>query len=109
MCDYSEKVDCTHAPLVYPPTENHVVMQEIKGTTAINFLIIKTCCYFLLLFLEGAPNTSKCTPGSIYRLNPQCTSAVLCRYGFTEIVECPSGLAYDSVTDKCLLAHLAKC
>lgn len=31
VCDYSEKVDCKSDPLVYPPTENHVVMQELKG------------------------------------------------------------------------------
>lgn len=81
--------------------------RQVRHCYIIYFFCIKL---FIVKILDGTtPSTAKCTPGSIYRLNPQCTSAVLCRYGFTEIVECPSGFAYDSVTDKCLLPHLAKC
>lgn len=50
-----------------------------------------------------------CKPGEVLPLDALCNSAARCREDKAEIIQCPPGLAYDSVFDKCMSQHLARC
>ncbi|KAK4883125.1 hypothetical protein RN001_006444 [Aquatica leii] len=89
VCDYKYNVHCFKEPFVYQPpqTQNHI--DKIPAGV-----------------LTAAKN---CEPGKVFKLADDCSSAVLCRQGMTEVVYCPNGLAYDPPSDRCLPQHLAKC
>ncbi|CAG9858228.1 unnamed protein product [Phyllotreta striolata] len=86
-CDYSYNVNCNEKPKMY----------EITADSIHN------------LPSDYQKQVNNCKPGLVFRLNPQCSIACLCREELAEIVRCPNGFAYDSKTDKCVLAHLANC
>ncbi|KAK5650522.1 hypothetical protein RI129_001551 [Pyrocoelia pectoralis] len=89
VCDYSHNVDCNREPFVYQPPQIADTIQKIP---------------------IGILNAVKeCQPGKVFSLNNDCSSAVLCRKGETEVVYCPTGLAYDAPSDRCLPLQLAKC
>jgi len=50
-----------------------------------------------------------CKPGTIFRLNADCSHVSLCRNGYAEFVRCPGGLSYDLVSDKCTYPDMAVC
>jgi hypothetical protein len=50
-----------------------------------------------------------CTEGALHRLNEDCSQVSLCREGKTEVINCGSDRAYDSVEDRCVAKHLARC
>ncbi|XP_050308614.1 peritrophin-44-like isoform X2 [Anthonomus grandis grandis] len=84
LCDYSYRVDCTKEPQIFQRKIEHNMQDMIA-------------------------QVQNCTPGTVFALNPQCTSACRCREGVAEIIQCPSGFAYDIQLDKCLPLHLARC
>lgn len=60
------------------------------------------------MFLALIDATAGCTPGQVFRLNAECSSAALCRNSVTEVIHCPAGLAYDAPSDRCLPLQLAR-
>ncbi|XP_066156321.1 protein obstructor-E-like [Euwallacea fornicatus] len=58
---------------------------------------------------EILSRVKNCVPGTVFRLNPQCTSACRCQAGLAEIIQCSEGLAYDSQKDKCVPINVARC
>ncbi|XP_049821643.1 probable chitinase 10 isoform X2 [Aethina tumida] len=89
VCDYSYRVDCTREPVIFKKHQNFV--PQIPAGT------------------DFKDKIDGCKPGAVFRLNEDCSLACLCREGLAEIIQCPTGLAYDSVTDKCLPLDLARC
>ncbi|XP_074030527.1 peritrophin-44 isoform X2 [Leptinotarsa decemlineata] len=87
VCDYFNRVNCEQPPKIFQLRSNFV--QQLPE--------------------EYMKKINDCTPGTIVRLNPQCTAACLCRNGVAEIIQCPAGFAYDSLSDKCVSPHLANC
>ncbi|CAH1173667.1 unnamed protein product, partial [Phaedon cochleariae] len=87
ICDYPNRVDCNKTPNVFQ-RKNHFVPQLPEA------------------YMD---KIKSCTPGTVLRLNPQCSAACLCRNGVAEIIQCPAGTSYDSSSDKCVSPHLAKC
>ncbi|KAJ8927814.1 hypothetical protein NQ314_019696, partial [Rhamnusium bicolor] len=86
VCDYAERVDCTLPPKIFQVNQN--ILPQIPA--------------------DFKNKIANCAPGTVFRLNPQCTSACRCKEDIAEIIQCPAGLAYDSTMDKCILPHLAK-
>ncbi|XP_072389860.1 uncharacterized protein [Diabrotica undecimpunctata] len=86
-CDYSHKVDCASPQKMYEITKNSILQIPEEYREKVN----------------------NCKPGSVFRLNSECTAACLCRNGLAEVIQCPTGFAYDSAIDKCILRHLARC
>ncbi|CAG9838036.1 unnamed protein product [Diabrotica balteata] len=86
-CDYSHKVDCARPQQMYEITKNSILQIPEEYREKVN----------------------NCKPGSVFRLNSECTAACLCRNGLAEVIQCPTGFAYDSAIDKCILRHLARC
>ncbi|KAF5298642.1 hypothetical protein FQR65_LT09738 [Abscondita terminalis] len=75
-------------PFVYQPTQPQDNLNQIPA---------------------GILNASQnCSPGKVFKLANDCSSAVLCRQGVTEVVYCPAGLAYDAPSDRCLPQQMAK-
>ncbi|XP_031327644.1 probable chitinase 10 isoform X2 [Photinus pyralis] len=89
VCDYSHNVNCKREPFVYQQPQTANTVQKIPAG------------------ILGA--VKDCQPGKVFRLNNDCSSAVLCRKGETEVVYCPNGLAYDAPSDRCLPLQIAKC
>ncbi|XP_028144966.1 probable chitinase 10 isoform X2 [Diabrotica virgifera virgifera] len=86
-CDYSHKVDCSKPQQIYEITKNSILQIPEEYREKVN----------------------NCKPGSVFRLNSECTAACLCRNGLAEVIQCPTGFAYDAAIDKCILRHLARC
>ncbi|VVC39033.1 Chitin binding domain [Cinara cedri] len=51
----------------------------------------------------------RCSHKNIYRLTPDCSSVILCREGFTHILNCGHETSYDIVSQKCMESRRANC
>ncbi|KAK7873237.1 hypothetical protein R5R35_011316 [Gryllus longicercus] len=52
---------------------------------------------------------TSCYHRKVYKLNKQCTSVSFCRRGYTNIISCPNGYAFDTYYGRCLPYGRARC
>ncbi|XP_046669567.1 uncharacterized protein LOC124360205 [Homalodisca vitripennis] len=50
-----------------------------------------------------------CRANTVYRLNPACSSVAVCRNGYTQVLNCGPGTAYDTASDRCVSFLRARC
>ncbi|XP_066261760.1 chondroitin proteoglycan-2-like [Euwallacea similis] len=98
-CDHSGNVQCDSSSVFFNGVRSVILPNIPKGMKWLVYLFLAEIFY----------QVRNCVPGTIFRLNPQCTSACRCQTRLAEIIQCSEGLAYDSQKDKCVPINVARC
>ncbi|KAG8228193.1 hypothetical protein J437_LFUL004318 [Ladona fulva] len=112
VCDYPYRVDCVNPPAPETPPEEGG--EESSPETPAEEQPAAPPSEETGDATRGLPPSflkagSPCWHNNVYPLNNACSRVSICRSGFTAILACPNGMAYDKYKLRCLPYYRVRC